>query len=73
MIDKQSKKRLKNIRKEIKRLLKKHNKLEFKPCNNDAELRAKDEELKILRERINGLEKEQDRCLLNSGSLHHGG
>ena len=71
MIDKQTKKKLKAIRKEIKRLKKNYEKLEFRPCNNDADLRAKDEDLKTLRNRINELEREQDRCILDSGSFHH--
>lgn len=73
MIEKQTKKRLKAIRKEIKSLKKLHVKLEFRPCNNDAELREKERELKALRQRINELEKEQDRCMLNSGAFRHGG
>ena len=68
-IDKQTKKKLKNIRKDIKRLKKQHDKLEFKPCKCDAELREKDRELEFLRRMINDLEKEQDRCILNSGLL----
>jgi hypothetical protein len=73
MIDKKTKKKLKNIRKEIKRLKKKYQKLEFKPCKCDADLRSKDEELQVLRQRISGLERDQDRCMLDSGGIRHGG
>lgn len=69
-IDKQTKQRLKSIRKEIKQLKKRHDRMEFRPCNCDAELRAKDLELETLRRMISDLEKEQDRCILNS-SLGH--
>ncbi|MFO7785777.1 MAG: hypothetical protein ACQET7_06720 [Thermodesulfobacteriota bacterium] len=69
MIDKQTKKKLKSLRKEMKRLKKKYHKMEFKPCKCDAELRAKEQELQLLRGMINDLEKEQDRCILNSGPL----
>ncbi len=70
-IDKQTKKKLKGIHKEIKKLKKKYNKLEFKPCKCDAELREKDQELELLRGMINDLEKEQDRCLIKSGMLNY--
>jgi septal ring factor EnvC (AmiA/AmiB activator) len=65
-IDKQTKKKLKSLRKEIKKLKKKHDKMEFKPCKCDAELRAKDQELRLLRGMIQDLEKELDRCILKS-------
>ncbi len=71
VIDKQTKKKLKSIRKEIKRLKKKYNKTELKPCKSDADLRAKDQELELLRRMINDLEKEQDRCLIDSGLLNY--
>ena len=73
MIDKQTKKKLKNIRKEIKKLKKNQRKLEFRPCRNDVELREKERDLKALRQRISSLEREQDRCVLNSGNICHGG
>jgi argonaute-like protein implicated in RNA metabolism and viral defense len=66
VIDKETKKKLKSIRKELKKLKKRYNKMEFKPCKCDAELREKDRELELLRAMINDLEREQDRCILNS-------
>lgn len=69
MVDKSARKRLKEIKKEIKRLKKEYRKVEFRPCQNDAELKLKDEDLKKLMEKIYGLEKEQDRFILNSGRV----
>jgi len=73
MIDKQTKKKLKDIRKEIKRLKKNQRRMEFRPCNTDAELREKEQDLKALRERISSLENAQDRCMLDTGCVCHGG
>jgi DNA repair exonuclease SbcCD ATPase subunit len=72
-MDKETKKKLKRIQKEVKKLKKRFDKVEFRPCNCDAELRAKDEELKALRQRMNELERELDRCMLDSGGVRHGG
>lgn len=73
MIDKQTKKKIKKISKEIKDLKKSQRKLEFRPCKNDADLRDKERELSALRKRILSLENEQDRFMLNSGGVCHGG
>ena len=71
MVDKTTRKILKKINKEIKELKKRYRKMEFRPCQNDAELRIKDEDLKGLMEKIYELEKEQDRFFLNSGRINH--
>ncbi|MGD8386099.1 MAG: hypothetical protein PVG49_03085 [Desulfobacteraceae bacterium] len=73
MIDKQTKKKLRDIRKEIKKLKKNQRRMEFRPCKNDAELRKKERDLSVLRERISSLENAQDRCVLDSGGICHGG
>jgi hypothetical protein len=70
MHDKVIRKRLKMIKKEIKGLKKMYKKVEFRPCQNDAELRAKDEELRVIMDKIYSLEKEQDRFILNSARIN---
>lgn len=72
MADKSMKKRLKTIRKEIMRLQKEYKRMEFLPCQSDAELREKDERLKEIMAEIYFLEKEQDRYILDSGRISHG-
>ena len=57
---------LKKLKNDIKELKKQYQKLEFRPCQNDAELIAKESELKSLMEKIYSLENEQDRFILNS-------
>lgn len=69
MIDKATRKRLKKIQKGIKQLKKEYKKMECHPCQNDAELREKDANLKMLMDKIYALEKEQDRFILNTGRI----
>ena len=69
MVDRAPQKRLKKIKKEIKRLKKEYKKVEFRPCQNDAELRIKEEDLRAIMDQIYSLEKEQDRFILNSRPL----
>jgi len=64
--NKETQKKLKKIKKDIKLLKKQYRKLEFRPCQNDAELHAKEDDLRDLMDRIYGLEKEQDRVMFNS-------
>ena len=71
MIDKEAKKRLKRIQKEIKKLKKDLRKLELLPCQNDVELKQKEQDLKELGDKIRQLEKEQDRYILESGRIKH--
>jgi len=61
MQDKDGRKRLKEIEKELKDLAKEFKKMELRPCQNDAELLAKEKDLKIHMDRILDLEKERDR------------
>ena len=72
MIGKTAKKQLKKIRNDIKKLQKEHDKMEFRPCMNDADLRQKEEDLKGVRNKIYELEKELDRYILNTGRIRHG-
>ena len=62
---KTTKKKLKKFKKDIKLLKKQYKKLEFRPCQNDAELSAKENELRTIMNRIYTLEYEQDRMMLN--------
>ncbi|MBW2609670.1 MAG: hypothetical protein JRC68_04915 [Deltaproteobacteria bacterium] len=72
MIDKETRKRLKKIQKEINLLNKEYKKVEFHPCQNDADLKRKDDNLKMIMEKIYALEKEQDRYILDTGRIKHG-
>jgi hypothetical protein len=58
---KDDRKRLKEIEKELKDLEKEFKKMELRPCQNDAELLAKEKDLKVFMGRILDLEKERDR------------
>ena len=71
MLDKDTKKKLKKIQKEIKRVKKDLAKIELRPCQNDAELEQKEEDLKELGNRLRALEKEQDRFILDTGRVKH--
>ena len=48
MIDKEAKKKLKRIQKNIKKLKKDLDKLELRPCQNDEELKQKEQDLILL-------------------------
>ena len=71
MIGKAEKKKLKKIQKEIKALRKELAKNEFRPCQCDADLRQKDEDLKLFRAKILALENEKDRFMLKAGEIDH--
>jgi chromosome segregation ATPase len=66
---KATRERLKKLKKEIKSLKTQYKKMEFRPCQNDAELREKEEDLRNLMERIYSLENEQDRFILNASRI----
>ncbi|MDB9822870.1 hypothetical protein OAC89_04140 [Deltaproteobacteria bacterium] len=70
MYNKMIRKRMKMIKKEIKGLKKLYKKVEFRPCQNDAELRLKDEELRAIMDKIYSLEMEQDKFILNSARIN---
>jgi len=71
MIDKETRKRLKKIQKEINILKKEYKKVEFRPCQNDSDLKRKDDNLKTIMDKICIFEKEQDRYILETGRIRH--
>ena len=71
MIDKKTKKRLKKIQREIKKAKKELDKVELRPCQSDADLKRKEDDLKDLANKIRALEKEQDRHILDTGKIKH--
>ncbi|MFH1930686.1 MAG: hypothetical protein ABIN18_03735 [Pseudomonadota bacterium] len=71
MIDKETRKKLKQIKNQISQLKKQIKKLEFRPCHNDSELKQKDEDIKTLREKTYHLEKEHDMYILKAGNTKH--
>lgn len=57
---------IRKINREIK-LLKKHfRRTEIRPCQNDAGLREKQKDLEAILVKINALEKERDRCIMDA-------
>ena len=62
----ETRQKLKKLKNDIKELKKLYQKLEFRPCQNDAELSAKESELKSIMDKIYNLENEQDRFILDS-------
>jgi len=72
MVDKENKKKLKKIQKEIHKLRRDLKKTEYRPCQSDAELRQKDEDIRMIRDKILALENEKDRYMLNTGGIRHG-
>ena len=58
--------KINKLKKNIKELRKVYRRLEFRPCQSDAELMAKELELDSLMDRIYNLESEQDRYILDS-------
>ncbi len=71
MIDKETRKKLKQIKKEKSQLKKQIKKLEFRPCHNDSELKQKDKDIQTLREQTYELQKEQDMYILKAGNTKH--
>ena len=71
MIDKETRKRLKQLDKERSKLKRQIEKIEFRPCHGDLELKQKDEEIKGLREKDRELEKEHDSYMLKIGNVEH--
>ena len=58
--------KIKKLKNDVKELRKLYKKLEFHPCQNDAQLIAKESELKSIMDKIYSLENEQDRLILDS-------
>lgn len=61
MTDKQNKKKIvKEIQKKLNKLKEDFRKMELRPCHGDADLRQREKDLEILKQRIGALEKERD-------------
>ena len=67
MIEKETKKKLKKIGREIKQLRKQIKGVEIRPCESNAEISQKDRNLKTLRKKLIDLERERDKCLIENG------
>jgi TolA-binding protein len=67
MIDKETQKKLKQIKKQISQLQKEIKRLKFRPCQNDSDLKQKDTDIKTLKGKTYELEKEHDRYILKVG------
>ena len=63
-MDKETRKKLKRIQKEIGRFKGELKKMELRPCHGDAELRQKEEDLKIMKREIYELEKEANQLAM---------
>ncbi len=70
MPDNVTRDRMKAINKEIKELRKRYKKIEIRPCQNDAELLLKDNELMEIMEKIYALEQEKDRLILDFSRVY---
>ncbi len=64
MTDRKSRKDIKKIQKELYRLKEILKKIELRPCHGDADLKKKDEEVKMLKREIYDLEKETNLFVL---------
>jgi len=70
MPDNVTRDRMKTIKKEIKELRKRYKKIEIRPCQNDAELLLKDNEIMEIMEKIYALEQEKDRLILDFSRVY---
>jgi len=64
MMNKKSRKNIKEAQKELYRLKDLLKKIELRPCSGDADLRQKEDEIKMLKREIYDLEKETNRLVL---------
>lgn len=64
MMNKKSRKNIKTIQKELHRLKGLLKVIELRPCHNDAGLREKEEEIKMLKREIYDVEKEANKLVL---------
>ena len=71
MIDKDTRKKLKQIKKQISQLKKEIKKIKFRPCQNDSDLKQKDKDIKTLRAKTYHLQKEHDRYIVHAGNTKH--
>ena len=61
MVNKASKRVIKNIQNEIDQLKKQFKEMELRPCQGDVDLEQREKDLKVLKEQIFELEKEVDK------------
>ena len=64
MMNKKSRKHIKEAQKELHRFKDLLKKIELRPCHGDADLRQKEDEIKMLEHDIYELEKETNRLVL---------
>ncbi len=57
-MDKTTRKNIKKIERQIKRFKRELKKIELRPCNSDAELKKKEDDISIIKKEIYELEKE---------------
>ena len=63
-MDKATRKNLKKIQKQIKKFKHELEKIELRPCNSDAELKQKEEDITLIKREIYELEKEANQFTL---------
>jgi hypothetical protein len=63
-MDKRTRKNFKRIQKEINKLKAQLSKIELRPCHGDADIRQKDNELRMIKREIYELEKEANQYAL---------
>ena len=63
-MDKTTRKNLKKIQRRIKKFKHDLKKIELRPCNSDAELKQKEEDISIIKREIYELEKEANQFAL---------
>ena len=71
MLTKDSQKKLKQIQKKISILEKERLKIEFRPCRGDSDLKQKDEDFLVFRQKMLALEKERDQFVFNASGVKH--
>ena len=71
MLDSKAQKKLKQMAKQLSRLEKERQEMEFRPCVGDTDLKQKQKDLQAIRRKIQELEKARDRFILNSDDIQH--
>ena len=64
IMDKESRKNIKNLQREMDRLKEAYKKIELLPCQNDAELKKKDDDLKALKKELYEVERDLNQLAL---------
>ena len=71
MLNKDSKKKLKQMKRKISKLGKEWKKIEFRPCRGDSDLKQKDEDFLVFKQKMLALEKERDQFVFNASGVKH--